>query len=65
MITLELLQEFSSSELVHKSEFITYKLFHDKYILIMFDKFTDVVIIYRYYEWLNRRRDYKLESIGI
>jgi hypothetical protein len=65
MITLELLEEFCSSEF-HKSEFITYfKLFGDKSILIMFDEFIITISVDRYYEWFNGRRDSKLESIGI
>jgi hypothetical protein len=65
MITLELLRDFSSSELLHKNKLIGYKLFHDKYIIIMYDKFSDVIITDRYYEWFNGRRNSKLESIGI
>ena len=68
LITLELLQDFTNSDigLKYKSHIrvIGYKVY-DKFIHIMFDEGGETVKMEKYYEWLINRRNIKIESIGI
>jgi len=69
MITLELIGEFTNSDigLRYKSHIkvINYHL-NDNHIHIMFrDGFGEFVLLEKYYNWLKLKRDSKLEIIGI
>jgi hypothetical protein len=71
MITLELLEEFCDS-FTHpdfEGGVTSYKLYNTAdgftFIHIIFEYSWNSVRLDLYYEWLNRRRNSKLESIGI
>ena len=68
MITLELIGEFTNSDigLRYKSHIkvIKYHLY-DNHIHIMFREGGELVLLEKYYEWLKIRRNSKLEIIGI